>query len=136
MLYKNAYVFDSEKGFVFGGFSVENGRFSNVFSGETASDGVDLCGAYVLPGLVDIHIHGAVGADFSDGSPDGLDSIAKFLAKNGVTAFLPTSMTLPYETLAKAFTTAKTRMEQPLAGAARVLGVHMEIGRASCRERV
>ena len=126
MLYKNAYVFDCEKGFVFGGFSVENGCFSNVFSGDSNEDGVDLCGAYVIPGLIDIHIHGAVGADFSDGNQEGLDRMAAFLAKSGVTSFLPTSMTLPYETLSAAFQTAKNRIDEPLDGCARVLGIHME----------
>ena len=126
MLYKNAYVFDCEKGFVFGGFSVENGCFSNVFSGDSNEDGVDLCGAHVIPGLIDIHIHGAVGADFSDGTQEGLDRMAAFLAKSGVTSFLPTSMTLPYETLSAAFQTAKNRIDEPLDGCARVLGIHME----------
>lgn len=126
MLYKNAYVFDCEKGFVFGGFSVENGCFSNVFSGDSNKDGIDLCGAYVIPGLIDIHIHGAVGADFSDGNQEGLDRMAAFLAKSGVTSFLPTSMTLPYETLSAAFQTAKNRLDEPLDGCARVLGIHME----------
>ena len=126
MLYKNAYVFDCEKGFVFGGFSVENGCFSNVFSGDSNEDGVDLCGAHVIPGLIDIHIHGAVGADFSDGNQEGLDRMAAFLAKSGVTSFLPTSMTLPYETLSAAFQTAKNRIDEPLDGCARVLGIHME----------
>ena len=126
MLYKNAYVFTPDHGFLFGGFKVENGRFAEVFQGDCIEDGIDLAQRYVIPGLVDIHFHGAVGADFSDGDADGLRRMASFLAENGVTSFLPTSMTLPYDTLAKAFETAKEFMEQPAKNAARVLGVHME----------
>ena len=70
MLYTNANVF-TPMGFVRGGFSVEDGRFAEVFVGER-SGGTDLGGAYVIPGLVDIHTHGAANADFSDGDAEGL----------------------------------------------------------------
>jgi len=124
MLYTNANVF-TPAGFVRGGFLVEDGRFAEVFSGER-SGGTDLGGAYVIPGLVDIHTHGAANADFSDGDAEGLKRMASHLAKCGVTSFAPTSMTLPYETLAAAFETAvEVRKNRP-AGAARVMGIHME----------
>lgn len=126
MIYKNAYIFSAAQGFFRGGFSVENGFVSGVFSGSCEQEGMDLQGATVIPGLVDIHIHGCKGADFSDGETQGLRRMARFLAQNGVTAFLPTSMTLPYETLSRAFSTAKEVMEYPLENEARVLGIHME----------
>lgn len=124
MLYTNANVF-TPMGFVRGGFSVEDGRFAEVFVGER-SGGTDLGGAYVIPGLVDIHTHGAANADFSDGDAEGLKRMAAHLAKCGVTSFAPTSMTLPYETLAVAFETAVEVRENRPAGAARVMGIHME----------
>ncbi len=108
-----------------GGFNVQDGRFTDVFPGLVNGD-VNLGGAKVIPGLVDIHIHGAAGADFSDGDFRGLTHMAEYLAKHGITSFLPTSMTLPYETLSAAFQTAqRLRGERPL-NCARVLGVHME----------
>ena len=125
MRYCNALLFLGEKGFVPGGFDVEDGRFAAVFTDERDGE-VDLCGACVIPGLVDIHTHGAMGADFSDGDAEGLRRMAAHLAGRGVTSFAPTSMTLPYETLEAAFATAAELYDNRPEGCARVMGVHME----------
>jgi N-acetylglucosamine-6-phosphate deacetylase len=125
MLFTNAKIFAPWVGFVPGGFTAEDGRFQEVFF-EERQGGVDLQGAKVLPGLVDAHTHGAMGADFSDGDAAGLERMARYLAKNGVTSFAPTSMTLPYETLSAAFATAAKLREERPADCARVAGIHME----------
>ena len=125
MLYKNAYVFDGS-GFVYGGFTVEEGRFARLFRGETKEAGTDLEGAYIIPGLVDVHNHGNSGADFSDGKLEGLKTMGRYLAKNGVTSFAPASMTLPYDVLAAAFATAVEYREGRLAEGARLMGIQME----------
>ena len=87
---------------------------------------VDLQGLYVLPGLVDIHTHGNSGSDFSDGSAEGLRKMGSYLASNGITSFLPTSMTLPFEKLANAYGTAAAYALNRPADGARALGIHME----------
>ena len=105
MNYKNAWIYTENFRFEKGAFSVENGRFANVL-GTEAEDAIDLQGAYVIPGLIDVHTHGNSGADFSDGDAAGVEKMAKYYAQNGITSFAPASMTLPYEVLDAAFRVA------------------------------
>ena len=125
MNFKNAMLYTEEFRFVPGAFSVEDGKFTNVLA-EPQADAVDLHGAYVIPGLIDVHNHGNSGADFSDGDYDGLVKMAEYLARNGVTSFAPASMTLPYDVLAKAFATARRLADEAPEGAAALRGIQME----------
>ncbi len=126
MFYKNARIYCGDFQFHRGAFAVENGRFSAVLPDAVPEDAVDLQGAEVIPGLIDIHTHGNSGWDFSDGSSSGLRKMAAWYLAQGVTSFAPTSMTLPYDTLAAAFDTARSFAETAPAGCARMLGIHME----------
>ena len=85
---------------------------------------VDAQGLYVLPGLVDVHIHGAMGCDFCDGSAEGLSQIASYLHACGVTSFCPTSMTLPEQQLSDIFKTVTEVPED--SGHSHIPGIHME----------
>ena len=125
MRFENGLIFVNGR-FVHGGFSVEDGHFAHVLAGAAEAEPVDLGGARVIPGLVDVHTHGNSGADFSDGDYDGLVSMAAYLAQNGVTSFAPASMTLPYGTLEMAFRTAVRLHRNAPAGCARLLGIQME----------
>lgn len=91
---------------------------------STAGEGetLDAHGGYVVPGFVDIHIHGAMGADFSDGDPAGFAAMGEFLLRQGVTSFLGTSMALPEERLSGVFSAARAYMEQPGQGGAAMPG--------------
>ena len=124
MNFKNAYIFTEDFRFVPGGFSVEDGKFRDVLLEK--EDAVDLGGAYVIPGLIDVHNHGNSNADFSDGSWEGDVKMARYLAGVGVTSFAPATMTLPYAVIAKALEAGLRLHKEPLEGCARLLGVQME----------
>jgi len=124
MNFKNAYIYTEDFQFVKGGFSVVDGKFAEVLTEH--EDAVDLEGAYVIPGLIDVHNHGNSNADFSDGSYEGDVQMARYLASVGVTSFAPATMTLPYEVIAKALATGLRLHKAPVERAARLLGVQME----------
>lgn len=86
---------------------------------------------YLIPGLVDIHSHGAMHCDHSDGSAEGLSRMAAYYAANGVTSFLATTMTYEESVLTQAVRTAQAYMHTHMqthmgTRAARCLGVNME----------
>lgn len=87
---------------------------------------IDANGKTVIPGLIDLHIHGYLGADASDGDVEGVVKMADGVAKNGVTAFLPTTMTLSYDELEKAFDSVREAKSTGTPNGAEILGVHAE----------
>ena len=97
---------------------------------ETVPEGaeiIDAKGRYVAPGLVDIHIHGYLGEDTSDGSVEGIRKMAEGIVKNGVTAWLPTTMTVSYDDLRRAFNAVRTLMDKKNnPRGAQIMGVHAE----------
>ena len=135
----NGIVYTKEGRLLPGEVWVEDGRIVRVLTEESDmakesaglpdfsdADLVDAGGNYVLPGLVDIHSHGAVGHDFCDEDVKGLKEILAYEKSVGVTSYCPTSMTFPEEKLSRVFAQIPEVMEEEDSRYARVLGINME----------
>lgn len=123
MKIKNGLVFGADGKFFPGDVYIQDGIFVHT---TAVGDGVELDASdcYVVPGFVDVHTHGAVTHDFSDGNPEGVSKIAEFFAKNGTTSFLATTMTLAENVLAQAVEVIGDFV--PQSNQATCLGVHLE----------
>ena len=109
-------------------FDSENGKIVDIVDKLPADANViDACGNYVAPGLVDIHIHGYLNEDASDAKPEGIRKMAYGVAQNGVTAFLPTTMTVSQAEIDAALNAVRSLKEESKSwGGAEILGVHAE----------
>lgn len=89
------------------------------------ADIIDAKGMYVSPGLIDIHVHGSCNCDVMDKSVDAIKTIGNGIKENGVTSFLPTTMTMSEEDIHEALDTIRESMNIKYNGA-QILGVHLE----------
>lgn len=80
----------------------------------------------VVPGFIDQHIHGAMGADAMDGTVEALSTIANAVASEGTTGFLATTMTQSPENILKAMNAVKSYVESNFKDGAKLLGIHLE----------
>ena len=126
MFYKNARIFCGDFSFHEGAFEVVDGKFGRILPEEVPADAIDLGGATVIPGLIDVHSHGNSGVDFCDGDYQGLQAMAAYYAQAGVTSFAPASMTLPYSILKKAFANARRLVDEAKEGLSVLRGIQME----------
>ncbi|MBM6717370.1 N-acetylglucosamine-6-phosphate deacetylase [Gemmiger formicilis] len=99
MIIRNAKVYTPQHTFAVQDLVIRNGRIVPQAKAEPGEQVIDADGLYALPGLVDIHFHGAVGHDFCDADPEGLQAIADFEASKGVLAICPATMTFSEEIL-------------------------------------
>lgn len=118
----NGQVFDLEQGFTARELYTDGALLSDHSGG---GGDLDAAGCYVIPGLVDVHFHGAVGEDFSDATPEGLQKIADYELSQGVTYICPAGMTLPEDQLAAICKNAAAHRAGS-SGGAEVVGVHLE----------
>ena len=98
MIVRGAKVFDEKKGFIERDVFIDGALFADDAGGETVDGG----NCYAIPGLIDVHLHGCVGREFSDADAAGIDAMTEYQASQGVTAICPTTLTDSEEALAKA----------------------------------
>jgi N-acetylglucosamine-6-phosphate deacetylase len=108
---------------------LEGQKISGIFGSESQFqrdevEVIDYDDAYIAPGFVDLHLHGALGKDVMDGDEESLRTIAEHQAKNGVTGFLGSTMSAPLDTVLEAIRVLKKVAMDPLPSA--ILGVHVE----------
>ena len=99
MIIKNALIYTPRHTFEEGSLTIREGRIVPFAQPEEGEEIVDAKGAYALPGLVDIHFHGAMGKDFCDGNEEAIQTLADFEAGKGVLAICPATMTFSEEIL-------------------------------------
>lgn len=108
--------------------------FDRVFEGIVEEDAIpagaeviDAHGGYVAPGLIDLHIHGYLGKDVCDGEEESIRTISKGLLANGVTGFLPTTMTVDMKVIKKALEICRSLKEESKDwDGCVILGAHAE----------
>jgi N-acetylglucosamine-6-phosphate deacetylase len=132
LLIHNAHLFTSNHSGLMGWLLIENGLIKAIGFGNTPNFSedafvqvLDAQGHNLLPGFIDLHVHGAMGHEVMDASPSGLEEMARFYASHGVTSFLATTWTASRPAIMNAFELVE-EMQGPIQGGATLLGVHLE----------
>jgi len=104
------------------------GEMESCPSLATADRIVDCIGKqYVIPGMIDIHVHGAAGFDFMDGKQEAFEGISLALAKEGTTSFLATTITNPVSYTSDTLKSlGRYRTDSNGPGSAEMIGIHLE----------
>lgn len=123
MIIKGGKVFQEDGSFLEQAIYINDHRLVDKAEYQDDGEVIDAEGLLVLPGLVDIHSHGAAGEDFSDGNPEGLKKILQYEKRCGITSYCPTSMTFPKERLRQIFASIKGAQTEE---GAKVVGINME----------
>ena len=126
MLLKNGKIVLADR-IITGDILLVDGKIRKIMEKDHPfyEQAIDLQGKYVVPGFIDVHIHGANGADAMDGTTEALKTISTFVAKHGTTNFLATTLTSTKENLENVLAKAGELQNKELDGA-NIFGVHME----------
>lgn len=127
-LIKNAHIVSPGVDINSGAVLIENGKIAAVLGADAAvpaaDEVVDAAGRLLTPGFIDIHSHGAGGGDTCDGTLEALNTIVDRKIQEGVTTWLPTTLTLGYDTLEKVMHAVAAYRAAPRS--VKVPGVHLE----------
>ncbi|MGX5789763.1 N-acetylglucosamine-6-phosphate deacetylase [Staphylococcus equorum] len=126
---ENGRIYTEEEIIERGYIIVKDDKITDVGKGdyEGALTTYDAQGQHVLPGFIDIHMHGGYGEDAMDASYDGLKHLAESLLSEGTTSFLATTMTQSDENITKALENIiEYQKQQNVLKAADIVGIHLE----------
>lgn len=127
-----------------GSLTVRNGRIGRIsgsaipaaraMSGRGAIERLDLKGGYLAPGFIDLHVHGAMGADAMESTEQAFRTITEFHLRGGTTSITLTTVTAPEPDILRLLNAAKRFYDESIGAGARIVGVHIE-GPFLARER-
>ena len=123
MTIKHAKYFSESGDFVHGDIVIDGEFFTGRAASSDDTDIINAEGLTAIPGLVDIHLHGCVGKDFSDSDEEGIREMLRFEASQGTTAVCPSTLTLPEEQLSEACKRISSASDEK---GATVVGIHLE----------
>jgi N-acetylglucosamine-6-phosphate deacetylase len=123
LLLKNADVVLPDRVVKNASVSVVEGKIASI-DAAAGGEEIDLTGATLLPGFIDVHIHGAIGVDVMDATPASLREVSQYLASQGVTTWLPTLVPAADENYASVIAAVEQTVEN--SHGARIAGVHYE----------
>ena len=132
LLIHNARLFTPDRPELPGWLLIENGLIQAIgygltpdFSRDASVRLLDAGKKRLLPGFIDVHVHGAMGHELMDASAQGLQEMARFYASHGVTSFLATTWTASQDSILNALHLVE-EMQGPIQGGATLLGAHLE----------
>lgn len=124
MILKNAEILNENFEFVIGDLAIENDKIAGINLENTNGEIIDCTNLKILPGFIDIHIHGTGGADVCDAESKSIQKMSENLTRHGVTSFCPTTMTLSSEELENIFSVVAN--EKGKEKGAYIHGINME----------
>ncbi len=129
MIIKNGLIYSIDNGFQKKTVKIKDEIISELTDAVEADaeniqneEMIDANGDYVIPGLVDIHFHGCMGYDFSEGNETSYKAIEDYELKNGITSLCPATMSLPESQLNEICKTAASYFKQSKC----FKGIHLE----------
>ena len=129
LLLVNCHLISPDQNFPGSAILIEKGLIRKIYAqGDTlpsADRVIDVKGAMTMPGFIDVHCHGKSGVDFCDAQDSAIETIGKDKLKEGVTSYLPTTLTLPEDLLVRALKTAANYTARGVKGC-KLPGVHLE----------
>ena len=129
LLLTNCHLISPDQNFTGSSILIDKGVIKKIFAqGDalpSADQVIDIHGAMTMPGFIDVHCHGKSGVDFCDAEDSAIETIGIDKLKEGVTSYLPTTLTLPEDLLERALKTAADYTARGVKGC-KLPGVHLE----------
>lgn len=123
MIISNANIFTRENEFKHGSVEIDDGRIKRLIFDDVATSDYDAKGAYLIPGLIDIHSHGANGHDYCSAKGQDIDAITNYELSCGVTSLCATTMTYPKD---KLMSVMQELSNYENKGGSEIVGINME----------